>query len=161
MIIREATITDLDTIHRIAHQTWWPTYTGVISNEQIEFMLEDMYSVNALLSQIKNAIFLIAERDKIPVAFAAYSLKEPENMVFKLQKLYVLPSEQGKGTGKKLIEKVIDLAKQRNGKVLELNVNRGNPAFDFYKQLGFEVYQEVNIPYYRFILNDFVMRKPL
>lgn len=103
----------------------------------------------------------MAERKDLPVGFAAFSLTEPENLVYKLQKLYVLPTEQGKGTGKMLLAEVTNLAKQAKWKVLELNVNRKNPAFNFYKKLGFEIYQTVDIPYKHFVLNDYVMRKSI
>ena len=162
MTIRQANYNDIPAISKLATEIWWPTYTDVIPDEQIEFMLGDMYSEEALNQQMAGGIiFLMVEREIMPVAFAAYSLTEPENQVYKLQKLYVLPSEQGKGTGKMLIAKVANLATALGGKILELNVNRKNPAFDFYKKLGFEIYETVDIPYQHFVLNDYVMRKTL
>lgn len=162
MNIRQANYSDITAISDLATKIWWPTYTNVIPDEQIEFMLEDMYSERALLSQMDAGItFLMAERKDLPVGFAAFSLTELENLVYKLQKLYVLPTEQGKGTGKILIAEVINLAKQAKGKVIELNVNRKNTAFNFYKKLGFEIYQTVDIPYHHFVLNDYVMRKSI
>ena len=162
MHIRQANYSDIPAISNLATKIWWPTYTNVIPDEQIEFMLEDLYSEVALLSQMDAGItFLMAEREDLPVGFAAFSLTEPENLVYKLQKLYVLHTEQGKGTGKTLIAEVTNLAKQAKGKVLELNVNRKNPAFNFYKKLGFEIYQTVDIPYNHFVLNDYVMRKSI
>lgn len=162
MLIRPASSSDIPAIYKLAHETWWPTYSGVISDEQIEFMLANMYSEKALKQQMNEGIaFLIAENDGQPVAFAAYSLTEPENKVYKLQKLYVHPSGQGLGLGKKLIGEVARLSKELGGKILELNVNRGNPAFHFYQKLGFEIYQTVDIPYHHFVLNDYVMRKAI
>lgn len=162
MNIRQANYSDITAISNLAAKIWWPTYTNVIPDEQIEFMLKDMYSEVALLSQMDAGItFLMAERKDLPVGFAAFSLTEPENLVYKLQKLYVLPTEQGKGTGKMLIAEVINLAKQAKGKVIELNVNRKNTAFNFYKKLGFEIYQTVDIPYKHYVLNDYVMRKSI
>lgn len=162
MIIRKAGYSDVLVIHQLANLIWWPTYRDILPDEQIHFMLEDMYSEEALRSQMDcGYYFLIAERENIPVGFAAYSLTEPENKVYKLQKLYILPSEQGKRTGKKLVDEVIRLAAEQQGEILELNVNRRNKAFHFYEKAGFEIYQEVDIPYYRFVLNDYVMRKKI
>ena len=162
MTIRQANSMDIPAINRLAHQTWWPTYSGVISDEQIGFMLENLYSEESLNMQMNEGItFLIAERNETPVAFAAYSLTEPENLVYKLEKLYVLPSEQGKGTGKALIFEVMKIAKELGGKTLELNVNRNNPAYHFYSKLGFVVYKTVDIPYQQFVLNDYIMRQAL
>lgn len=162
MIIRIATEIDIPLISELAEKTWWPSYSQIISDEQISFMLEDMYSTESLLKQMKSGIeFLISERENIGIGFAAYSLVDSENQVYKLHKLYVLPSEQGLGTGKKLIEQVADSAKLKGGKTLELNVNRGNQAQHFYKKTGFEIYQTLDINYHHFVLNDYVMRKEL
>jgi diamine N-acetyltransferase len=162
MIIRQAEYSDITAINHLAHETWWPTYTDVIPDEQIRFMLEDMYSEQALKQQIESGItFLLAESADKPIGFAAFSLTEPAEHVFKLQKLYVLPAAQGMGIGKKLLAEVTNHAKKNQGKILELNVNRKNPAFEFYKRLGFEIYQTVDIPYNQFVLNDYVMRKAL
>jgi diamine N-acetyltransferase len=159
MMIRQASQRDIPAISRLAHEIWWPTYSGVIADEQITFMLADLYSHTALQSQMGAGItFLIAERDDIPVGFAAYSLTEPENLVYKVEKLYVLPSEQGRGTGKKLIREIVETVKALGARTLELNVNRGNKAFHFYTKLGFEIYKTVDIPYHGFVLNDYIMR---
>jgi diamine N-acetyltransferase len=162
MIIRIATEIDIPLISELAEKTWWPSYSSIISDEQISFMLEDMYSAGSLQRQMNSGIdFLIAERDNMALGFAAYSLLDAENQVFKLHKLYVLPSEQGFGTGKKLIDEVSSLAKLKGGKILELNVNRGNPAQHFYKKMAFDIYQTLDINYHHFVLNDYVMRKEL
>lgn len=163
MTIRPATPADIPTIHQLAEAIWWPTYQPILSSEQISFMLEKMYSEEALADQMlaEGMNFLIVEQDSHPVGFAAYSLTDTENQVYKIHKLYVLPDQQGKGTGRMLINYMATVAAGSGGKILELNVNRGNPAFHFYKKIGFTVHQEVDIPYYQFVLNDYILRKPI
>jgi GNAT superfamily N-acetyltransferase len=162
MIIRKATDSDIQAINELAEKIWWPSYRNIISDEQISFMLNDMYSSESLREQMNSGIeFLIVERDKLPLAFAGFSETDTKNQVFKLHKLYVLPTEQGQGTGRKLIEQVSSLAKAKGGKILELNVNRGNPAHHFYSRIGFDIYQTLDINYHHFVLNDYVMRKKL
>lgn len=162
MIIRQASEHDITAINELAEKIWWPSYRNIISDEQISFMLNDMYSAESLKEQMNSGIeFLLVERENLPVAFAGYSLTDPENQVYKLHKLYVLPTEQGRGTGKNLIAQVSSLAKTKGGEILELNVNRGNPAHHFYKKIGFDIYQTVDINYHHFVLNDYVMRKKL
>jgi GNAT superfamily N-acetyltransferase len=162
MIIRQATDSDIQAINELAEKIWWPSYRNIISDEQISFMLNDMYSSESLREQMNSGIeFLLVERDKLPLAFAGFSETDTKNQVFKLHKLYVLPTEQGQGTGRKLIEHVSSLAKAKGGKILELNVNRGNPAHHFYRKIGFDIYQTVDISYHHFILNDYIMRKDL
>jgi diamine N-acetyltransferase len=160
MRIRKATEQDIAVISELAEKIWWPAYRNIISGEQISFMLKDMYSEDSLKKQMLSGVeFILDEKENVAVAFAGFSLTEPE--VFKLHKLYVLPSEQGSGTGKKLIAYISDLALNQGGKILELNVNRGNPASEFYKKVGFEIYRTVDISYHHFVLNDYVMRKNL
>lgn len=162
MIIRPAGIQDIPLIHRLANEIWKSAYKDILSDDQISFMLQNMYSEEALRQQFDDGMkFLILEAEDKPGGFAGYSLEDSKQMIFKLHKLYILPSEQGKGTGKKLIEHVEDLVRHENGAILELNVNRNNPAFGFYQKLGFEVWKTVDIPYYQFVLNDYVMRKNL
>lgn len=162
MIIRQAAESDIQAISELAEKIWWPSYRNIISDEQISFMLNDMYSAKSLVEQMRSGIeFLIVERDNLPLAFAAYSQTDTDNQIFKLHKLYVLPTEQGRGTGKKLIEHVSSLAKAKGGNILELNVNRGNPAHHFYSKIGFDIYQTIDINYHHFVLNDYVMRKEL
>ena len=162
MIIRKAAESDISAISELAEKIWWPSYRNIISDEQISFMLNDMYSAESLKEQMNSGIeFLIVEKENLPVAFAGYSLTNAENQVYKLHKLYVLPTEQGRGTGRKLIEQVSSLATAKGGKILELNVNRGNPAHHFYRKIGFDIYQTVDISYHHFILNDYIMRKDL
>ncbi|MXV14962.1 GNAT family N-acetyltransferase [Hufsiella ginkgonis] len=157
--IRPATLSDVPVIHRLAAEIWPATYRQLMPAEQLRFMLENMYSEDALTAQFDEITFLIGERDGQPVAFAGCSLTEPE--VYKLHKIYLLPSEQGKGSGKALIGHIEDLARSAGAKILELNVKRDNPARGFYRKLGFEIYQTVDIAYYQFELNDYVMRKPI
>jgi ribosomal protein S18 acetylase RimI-like enzyme len=159
MPIREANLTDINTIHKLANEIWWPTYRTVLSDEQISFMLDAGYNEKALLQQMAEGVtFLIAERENQAVGFAGYKSEHSGANFYKLLKLYVLPSEQGKGTGKKMVQYVMEICKAARVEVLELNVNRDNPALGFYKALGFKIYREVDIPYHGFVLNDYVLR---
>jgi ribosomal protein S18 acetylase RimI-like enzyme len=60
-----------------------------------------------------------------------------------------------------LIDLAAEEARNLGFKELELNVNRYNKAYNFYLKQGFKVVEEVDIPYYEFFLNDYVMRKSL
>ena len=160
--IRTANPTDISTIGQLAEESWWPAYSSFISAEQISYMLNEMYSPEALAQQFSQGItFLLVDRNGLAVGFAAFSETNTLEQVFKLHKLYLLPSEQGKGTGKLLIEEVGSQAKKLGGLILELNVNRGNKAVEFYKKQGFDIHQSLDIAYHTFVLNDYIMRKAL
>lgn len=161
--IRKAEKADVPVIIELAKATWEPTYRDILSKAQLEFMFNEMYSPASLETQmtILGHIFLILYIQGKPSGYASYSEKPDSDGVYKLQKLYLLPELQGKGLGRKLIEAVEEQVLQEGGKVLELNVNRYNPARNFYERLGFVFYQEEDIPIGEFWMNDFVMRKEI
>lgn len=162
MNIRLATQSDIKSIHILANKIWPAAYQNVLSREQIVFMLKDMYSQESLKAQFElGHVFLIAEEGKMPVGFASYSLYNKPQSIFKIHKLYILPQAQGKGVGKLLIDEIKAQSKAAGGKFLDLNVNRQNPSFNFYTKRGFRIFEEVNIPYHQYILNDYVMRAEL
>jgi len=162
-LIRKATAADVDTIQHIADKTWWVTYAPILAKEQIAFMLDELYSTEKILFQINHntQTYLILVEDDIPVAFASYSPREEEPEIYKLHKLYCLPSTQGKGFGKILINEVISKTKEAGKHTLELNVNRYNKAQAFYEKMGFRVVFAEDIPIGDYSMNDFVMRKDL
>ncbi len=102
--------------------------------------------------------FIIVSDNDIPVGFASYSPKEKNSSVFRLHKIYVLPEQQGKGTGKIPLEYVINSVKEMGATSLELNVNRFNKARYFYEKQGFVVTGEQDIDIGgSFFMNDYLM----
>ncbi len=161
--IRTATVNDVDTILSIADTTWWVAYSPILEREQIEFMLNEIYSADKIAKQVteNQQTYLLLEEDGEPVAFAAYSPREENADIYKLHKLYCLPKTQGKGYGKILINEVAQKTKDAGKQVLELNVNRYNKAKSFYEKMGFAVAYEEDIAIGPYWMNDYVMRKEL
>jgi GNAT superfamily N-acetyltransferase len=162
-LIREATAADVDTILQIANDTWWPTYGQILSKEQVNYMLQTIYSAENISAQIqsRSQIYLLLIEDDKPVAFAAYSQREDNADIYKLHKLYCLPVTQGKGYGKILMNTVAKKAKEAGKYTLDLNVNRYNNAKGFYEKMGFSVVYEEDIAIGPYWMNDYVMRKQL
>ena len=161
--IRIATPDDAEVIRMIAEETWWVAYTPILEKEQIAFMLDDIYSVRKIASQLthQTQIYLLLVENDNPVAFAAYSPREETPDIYKLHKLYCLPETQGKGYGKILITEVIKKTLEAGKLTLDLNVNRHNKAKTFYEKMGFIIAYEEDIPIGDYWMNDYVMRKKL
>jgi len=162
-LIRQATTNDVETIRNIADKTWQAAYSNILAEEQLTFMLAEIYSTEKLTAQIKNnsQTYLLLEENGKPVAFAAFSPRDENPEIYKLHKLYCLPETQGKGYGKILINEVADRTLAAGKHTLELNVNRYNKAKDFYERMGFKVVYEEDIPIGPYWMNDYVMRKEL
>jgi len=161
--IRQATPNDAETIRNLAIETWADAYSAILAQEQLDYMLDGIYSLENLSTHIKNntQTYLLLVEDGEPVAFAAYSPREENAEVYKLHKLYCLPKTQGKGYGRILIDEVADHVIKAGKHTLDLNVNRYNKAKTFYEKMGFKVIYEEDIPIGPYFMNDYVMRKEL
>jgi diamine N-acetyltransferase len=160
--IRMANREDIDTIGHLARQIWPVAYKEIIAPEQLEYMLRLIYSPGALREQMKQQHqFLIAELEKAPVGFASYSAIGDEGL-FKLHKLYVLPTIHGKGVGKALLDFVTEEIVAMGATILRLNMNRNNKAKTFYERNGFNIIKEEDIDIgNNYFMNDYVMEKRL
>jgi GNAT superfamily N-acetyltransferase len=160
VLLRDAGLPDIPLIRTLAEDTWWPTYTPVLAQEQIRYMLDTMYSAAALEAVMADGSqrFILLTDETGPQGFAAYGPRAGEP-VFKLHKLYVLPGNQGKGYGRALLEEVIQRTKSQGIAALDLNVNRYNPAKDFYEKMGFFILREEDISIGPYWMNDYVMRR--
>lgn len=161
--IRKATAGDAQTIRELAEKTWWATYLPILTSEQIDFMLNEIYDFDKITTQLENnsQTFLILSEGEKPVAFAGFSPREENPEIYKLHKLYCLPETQGKGYGKILINEVAGETLKAGKYLLDLNVNRYNKAKTFYEKMGFKVIYEEDIPIGPYFMNDYVMRKEL
>ncbi len=155
--IRTATEKDISLIHQLAHIIWPETYEKILSAAQLQYMLQMIYSEASLQKQFdEKHNFLIVEEGKQAIAFADYSLLK--NAVYKLNKIYVLPDQQGKSIGKLIIDYIIQEIKKENATALLLNVNRNNKAKQFYEHLGFKVISEEDIDIGSgYFMNDYIM----
>ncbi|MEI3798568.1 N-acetylglutamate synthase, GNAT family [Chitinophaga ginsengisegetis] len=161
--VKTATVNDIPVIQDLTEKIWRPTYQPILTPEQIEYMIDMMYSTASLNKQITELQhqFLILQDDSTPIGFASYSTTGTPG-IFKLQKIYLDGNYQGKGVGKFLLEQVAQQVKERGANILELDVNRFNKAKQFYEKQGFSVYKEKKTDIGSgYIMDDYVMRKPL
>lgn len=163
MQIRKAALEDFEIINGLAVNTWPDAYGKILSQHQIEYMLDEMYSRNAITDQIslKGHHFLILSNDQKDLGFASYELNHLSGIT-KLHKLYVLPETQGTGAGRLLMAKVEDAARANGNDKVILNVNRYNSAVNFYLKNGYVKVKEEDINIGNgYLMEDFVMEKQL
>ena len=162
IIITRAGLSDRAFIRSVSERTWPSTYGHIILQQQIDFMLDWMYSDASLEKQMNTGCeFYIASTqndngDLDPVGFCSVS---PEDGAHKLNKLYVLPVAQGTGAGKALLNKAIEVAKAAGSTSLFLQVNKQNTAYTFYLKKGFIKELEFKFDIGNgFYMDDYVMR---
>lgn len=162
----QATDAHLPAIRAMAYHTWPDAFGAILSPAQIDYMLEMMYSLDALRVQTceKNHLFLLASEsdDGAYLGYVSYEFDYQNQSVTKIHKLYILPESQGKGVGYALCKAVADAACQHGNDCLSLNVNRYNKAVGFYERFGFVMVgaEDTDIGG-GFVMQDAVMEKRL
>ena len=163
MTFSVATNSQLEIIQDLAKAIWPDAYGAILSQEQLEYMMEMMYSLDSLENQLKNnTVFLLAKEENDFIGFASYELNFQNSNKTKIHKLYILPTIQGKGVGKNLILHIQEIAKKNSNAALILNVNKYNKAKDFYLHNQFEIADSLVVDIGNgYVMDDFVMVKKI
>lgn len=159
--VKKAADTDIPLIQELIFEIYPTTYGEILSQAQIDFMLDKSYSTEGLNNSmaVGQDFYLLFDSEGKALGFIA--LQNKEDNILRIEKLYLHPTTQGKGFGTLLIDFAGREARRREREILELNVNRSNKAYYFYLKQGFMVTAEVDIPYYGFVLDDYVLQKQL
>ena len=160
--IRPITPPDVPAIAALAREIWQATYPGIITQEQIDFMLEQRYGHERLYDDLEDLHKWLdqAFHDGRRVGFAFSEIYKGE---FKLDKLYIHPDVQRRGVGGQLIAHVAERAKREGYPCLILQVSKRNVnAINSYKKYGFEV-RTVTVDDIGggYVMDDYVMEKKL
>ncbi len=154
---------DIPALLALARDTWQHHYPSIISQAQIDYMLEQRYSEGLVRSQLgaEGIWWDVIKQDGELVGFAQYELADADSM--KLDKLYVRYALRGKGFGSILLRHVENEARAKGRHRLFLQVNRNNEsAVGAYRKNGFEVAREIVVDIGGgFVMDDFVMEKTL
>jgi ribosomal protein S18 acetylase RimI-like enzyme len=155
--VREEDIPDLV---RLARDIWYRHYPGIITVEQIEYMLARGYTPEAIRAQIAGGE---AWWDKLSldgklVAFSACVRGEPPDAL-KLDKLYVSYELRGRGYGSLLLDHAEKRARELGCRRVYLQVNKNNrSAIEAYLRNGFAVAESVTVDIGGgFVMDDYVM----
>ena len=155
----KATEKDIPLLRKLAEKSWNSAYVEILSKDQIEYMLAEMYSQSEILKQLQNPNYhyYLITFDEVPAGFMGFEFHY-EKETTKLHRIYLLEEFKGKGLGKKglqfLKEKVAETLDQR----IILNVNKDNPAKKMYESQGFKTYHEEVFDIGNgFVMDDFLL----
>ena len=164
----------------------------MLSKEQIDYMMDWMYSMPNLEKQLQEGHeYYIAMRNDTPCGYLSVQYEGHEYYIamrndtpcgylsvqyegvgesgkeqYHLQKIYLLPTEQGNGLGRILFQKALEhVRKAAAGKpaVMRLNVNRDNAkAVAFYQHMGMEIVFRGDFHIGQgFYMTDYIMEMPV
>jgi len=158
-IIEVSTENHVDIIESLAREIWTEHYIPIIGKQQVDYMLAGYQSKQAVKEQIASGVlyFLIGEGQ----AFIGYIAVQPRGDELFLSKFYLRSSCRARGYGKKAVQFVETLARERGVRKIVLTVNKNNTAaIRAYEKIGFRnvgsLVQDIGSG---FVMDDYAMEK--
>lgn len=125
----------------LSEQIWHECFPGIISEEQIDYMVERFQSYNAMRRQLESEgynYFFVTDNGEV-CGYTGYVL-EPENNRLFLSKLYLRSDCRGRGLSSKIIDRLCEVCRENGLERIRLTVNIHNrQAIEVYKHKGFAV----------------------
>lgn len=158
-MIRVLNSKELFIIEDLAKVIWPVSFKEMISQEQIEYMLNWMYNPKKLKeNHAKGHHYLLYTEGDEALGFVSYEIKRHKSTI-RIHKLYVHHECQKKGIGKILLEHVRKIGLNEKMTHLDLFVNRTNPAVGFYKIAGFSIDEEIDLDIGNgYFMKDYLMK---
>jgi ribosomal protein S18 acetylase RimI-like enzyme len=146
LTIRRATLSDAEKLTDLSKQTFYDTFTGTCTEEDMQQFLEQYFNLELVKSELANEddFYFFGEFNGKPVAYirmmedySGFSLMK-QWKALELKRIYVDQSFHGKGLAKELMNFVENFAKEKDYEVLWLGVWEHNErAKKFYQKSGF------------------------
>ena len=158
-IFRQANAEDIAEIRRLARSIWCEAYNSILSKEQIDYMLDMMYSEEVITGEILSGVvwdLIVCEGTSC--GYLSYSPAE-DNAV-KLSKIYIDKNFRGKSIAANALRRVIEYAAQKGRDHVFLTVNKNNKiAIRAYEKNGFVISDSVVTDIGNgFVMDDYIMK---
>ncbi|WP_413532979.1 GNAT family N-acetyltransferase [Empedobacter brevis] len=149
-------------VQPLAREIWNECYKDLLSQDQIDYMIDMMYNNDKVNEGIAAGdVWEVLKIDNVPSGYLHYKLDE-NNTVF-LSKIYLKESNQTKGIGQLMMNRVLDYAREKGAKAVHLTVNKHNAkAIRFYEKNGFKRMESKTFDIGNgYIMDDYIYQKNL
>ncbi len=133
----------LDALAELADVIWHEFFPKIISDGQIDYMVEKFQTAAAMKQQIaeKGYHYFAVVLDEVPVGYYAVA-KQPDGSLL-LSKLYLRADMRRKGLSSMMFREVRKYARRQDIQLIWLTVNRNNThAIEVYKHFGMRLLRE-------------------
>lgn len=155
---------DIEVFAEMASEIWHEYWPCLLSEEQIDYMVEKFQSVSAITTDINenNYEYWFLEDEGRTVGYTGGCVESDTNRFF-ISKIYLYASERGKGYASQVIAFYESLCKDRGLQAMYLTVNRENElGVRAYRGKGFETIEtKVSDIGRGFVMDDFIMEKKI
>ena len=153
---------EIEELAKLTSEIWHEYWTCILSNEQIDYMVEKFQSEKAITDQINNQnytyFYILYNGEK-----AGYiGLSEKEDFIF-LSKIYLKKEFRHKGIGTQSFEFIKNYTAKNNYNKIQLTVNKYNKnTIDAYYKWGFKTIDSVVTDIGKgFVMDDYIMEYKL
>ncbi len=123
-------------VHELACEIWNEHYPSIISQQQVDYMLQKFQSPQVILEQInaRYRYYLLGDKEDV---YGYMAVQQQRNTLF-ISKLYIQKEQRKKGYAKAALAFLCTLAQKQGVSRLSLTVNiRNTIAIKSYESLGF------------------------
>jgi ribosomal protein S18 acetylase RimI-like enzyme len=143
--IKKVTLDDIDQLQKISRQTFYETFSGGNTEENMEIYLVEGFSIEKLTAELKdkNVEFYFSTLDNSVIGYLKVNFGEAQtelqdDKALEIERIYVSKEFHGKNVGQILYDKAIQIAKLKKTDYVWLGVWEENSrAINFYKKNGF------------------------
>lgn len=146
VLIRRATVIDAEALSILSRQTFFDTFTGTCTEEDMEQFLKEYFNIDQVKKELadENDFYFFAEIDGILAGYIRM-MEDYSNFdlmkkwkALELKRIYVDKNFHGKGIAGQLMDFVENFAKENKYEVVWLGVWEHNlRAKRFYEKSGF------------------------
>ncbi len=142
----------------LASEIWHEYWKIILSDEQIDYMIEKFQSEDAIKHQLSKESYTYYFINDNGENIGYFGISERKNHLF-LSKLYIKRAFRSKGTGRKAFERIQEIAKQKQYKEIQLTVNKYNKnTIQAYLKWGFKTVNSVVTDIGSgFVMDDYIM----
>ena len=169
LILRRCTAEDIDTLCSLSRETYYETFKGMCSDEDMNAYLAQAYDRDKLLGELNNAdslfFFLYADGElagylKLNEAPSQSDIND--SRALELERIYVSGKFQGHGFGRYLMEQALHIARERSKDYVWLGVwEKNERALRFYGRNGFYKMGTHSFVMGEDVQNDYIMRRDM
>lgn len=145
MKIRTATPEDANAIAQVHVAAWRSTYRGLLPDDLLanlseadraQYWREEAQAIGA--DPTRGTILVAEAEDGALAGFASAGPEREPDAGFdaELYAIYLLEDHQGRGLGRRLVERVVEWMRGLGHRSMRVWVLEGNPAEAFYRRLG-------------------------
>ncbi|MFK7885745.1 MAG: GNAT family N-acetyltransferase [Gammaproteobacteria bacterium] len=161
--LTKAGAADVPALAELAAIIWPEAFGDMITQAQIDYMLEHIQSAPAMTEQMSQGMhYWFIHCDDVRSGYAAVR-HDTDTATSHLSKFYLLPAVRGGTVASAALDHINAIARDRGSRTLALTVNKYNArAIRFYDKRGFKTTQEVVMDIGGgFVMDDFCMELDL